>query len=75
MKITFSYDSKKKDALDLFAVPKGVSIEDELVQTMDALYQKHVPANVKSFLDMKTSSQKPKKKSSSSAVGDAPTEA
>lgn len=73
MKITFSYDSKKKDALDLFAVSKGVSIEDELVQTMDGLYQKHVPANVKTFLDMK--GQKPKKKSSSSAVGDAPTEA
>lgn len=75
MKITFSYDSQKAEALELFALPKGVSIEDELVQTMDGLYQKHVPANVKSFLDMKTSSQKPKKKSSHSAVGDVPTEA
>lgn len=73
MKITFSYDSQRAEALELFALPKGVSIEDELVQTMDGLYQKHVPANVKTFLDMK--GQKPKKKSSSSAVGDGSTEA
>ena len=37
------------------------------------MYQKIVPANVRSFLDMKLESQKPKKKergASASAVGD-----
>ena len=40
---------------------KGVSVEEELVQTVDGLYQRIVPGNVRTFLDMKVERQKLKK--------------
>lgn len=60
--IVISYDEEKLCALQIFAEQKGVSIEDELAQTAETLYQKYVPANVRSFLDMKAEVQKPKQK-------------
>ena len=53
MKVTFSFDSDKMKALLLYAEQKGVSIETELEQATEALYQKLVPGTVKSFLSMK----------------------
>lgn len=74
--IMVSYEEEKLLALRMYAEQRGVSVEDELAQTAEALYQKYVPANVRSFLDMKAEGQKPKKKarpvsegSSASAVG------
>ena len=72
MKISFNYDSNKLKALELYAEQKGVSIEGELVQAMETLYQKHVPGNVKAFIQAKSAGRRPKRKpqdSSASAVG------
>lgn len=69
--IMVGYEEEKLLALRMYAEQKGVSIEEELAQTAESLYQKIVPVNVRSFLDMKAEGQKPKKKSrnsSSSAV-------
>ena len=50
---------------------KGTSVEEELAQAMEGLYQKVVPANVRTYLDMKQEIQKSKRKTQgSSAVGD-----
>lgn len=71
--IIVSYEEEKLLALRMYAEQKGVSIEEELAQTAEAMYQKIVPSNVRSFLDMKQEGQKPKKKyrnSSSSAVAE-----
>ena len=71
--IMVSYEEEKLLALRMYAEQRGVSIEGELAQASEAMYQKIVPANVRSFLDMKVESQKPKKKPRdvpSSAVGD-----
>lgn len=71
--IIVSYEEEKLLALRMYAEQKGVSIEEELTQTAEAMYQKIVPANVRSFLDMKQEGQKVKKKyrnSSSSAVAE-----
>ena len=70
--IMVGYEEEKLLALRMYAEQKGVSIEDELAQAAENLYQKIVPGNVKAFLDMKTGGQKPGKKPreiSSSAVG------
>ena len=74
--IMVSYEEEKLLALRMYAEQKGVSIEEELAQTAEAMYQKIVPANVRSFLDMKAEGQKPKKSrgSSSSAVAGKSTE-
>lgn len=60
--IMVGYEEEKLLALRMYAEQKGVSIEDELSQAAEGLYQKHVPANVRAFLDMKAEGQKPKKK-------------
>ena len=72
MKISFNYDTNKFKALELYAEPKGININTELVQAMDALYQKHVPGNVKAFIQAKSAGRRGKENlqdSSSSAVG------
>ena len=71
--IMVGYEEEKLFALQKYAEQKGVSIEEELAQAAEAMYQKIVPANVRSFLDMKLESQKPKKKARdvpSPAVGE-----
>lgn len=64
--ITISYDEEKLSALRLYLGQKDSKVEDEMLQALDALYQKSVPANVRSYLDMraglpKTEPAKPKK--------------
>ena len=67
--INVKFDEEKLFALQTYAQQKGISLEEELAQAAEALFQKLVPGNVKAFLDAKTEATKPKKKSSSSAVG------
>ena len=75
--VTISYDDEKLSALRLYLGQKDGKVEDELLDALEALYQKTVPANVRGYLDMKSGVQimepvKKKKKISSSAVGAAP---
>lgn len=67
--INVKFDEEKLFALQTYAQQKGISLEEELDQAAEALFQKLVPGNVKAYLDVKTEAQRPKKKSSSSAVG------
>lgn len=64
-------DDDKYLALKMGVQQKGTSVEEELAQAMEGLYQKVVPANVHTYLDMKQEIQKSKRKTQgSSAVGD-----
>ena len=71
--IMVGYEEEKLLALRMYAEQRGVSVEEELAQAAEAMYQKIVPANVRAFVDMKVESQKLKKKARetpASAVGD-----
>ena len=71
--IMVGYEEEKLLALRMYAEQRGVSVEEELAQAAEAMYQKIVAANVRAFVDVKVESQKPKKKergASASAVGD-----
>ena len=71
MKVEFKFDSEKMRALKMYTEQKGVSIESELAQAAEALYQKHVPGNVKAFIEGKSRGNRSKRKpqdSSASAV-------
>ena len=68
--IMVGYEEEKLLALRMYAEQRGVSVEEELAQAAEAMYQKIVPANVRAFGDMKVESQKPKK-----MVRDAPASA
>lgn len=64
-------DDDKYLALKMGVQQKGTSVEEELAQAMEGLYQRVVPANVRTYLDMKQEIQKSKRKTQgSSAVGD-----
>lgn len=68
--ITVNFDEEKQEALLLYAAQKGVDVEAELSKTMEALYQKYVPLNVKGFIKLRARGrgEKKEKKSSPSAV-------
>ena len=74
MKVEFKFDSEKMRALKMYTEQKGVSIESELEKAAEALYQKHVPGNVKAFIEGKSRGTRSKRKPqnpSASAVGTA----
>ena len=50
--IMVSYEEEKLLALRMYAEQRGVSVEEELAQAAEAMYQKIVPANVRAFVDM-----------------------
>ena len=52
--VTVSYDEKKLDALRKYLEKKGIDFENEMVKSIDALYNKNVPSAVKEYLDMKS---------------------
>ena len=75
MKVEFRFDSDKMRALKMYTEQKGVSLEEELVQAAEGLYQKHVPASVKAFIGHKTKIRRSRgnpQRSSSSAVETVP---
>lgn len=51
--ITISYDEEKMSAIRIYLTQKQLSIEDELVTALDALYSKHVPGNVRDFFQLR----------------------
>lgn len=68
-----SFDSEKLSAAKLYMAQKDLSFEEEMEKAADALYSKHVPANVREFIDLRAGQPKaPAKKKPprpSSAVG------
>ena len=69
MKVTFNYDSEKYRALKMCAEQKGTSIEAELEQAAESLYQKIVPGNVKAFIAHKDKGRRGGSSSSAVANG------
>ena len=52
--VTVSYDEERLEALKKYLMKKGIDLEDELVKSIDTLYNKNVPSAVKEYLDMKS---------------------
>ena len=50
-KITIEFDDEKLDALQVYLNEKEISLESELVDTVQKLYEKHVPVMVRSFIE------------------------
>ena len=61
--ISIAYDSEKLSAVKLYMEQRDTDLKSEMEKSLDALYTKYVPANVREFLDMKssaTSANRPK---------------
>lgn len=46
-----TFDADKLIALQRFMAKKGLSLEEELCAYLERLYQRHVPKEVKEYLD------------------------
>ena len=53
--ISIAYDSEKLSAVKLYMEQRDTDLKSEMEKSLDALYTKYVPANVREFLDMKSS--------------------
>lgn len=51
--LNIPFDEEKYSTMKLYLDQKGVSIEDELVRHLEALYTKTVPPVVREFLDLR----------------------
>ena len=53
--ISIAYDSEKLSAVKLYMEQRDTDLKSEMEKSLDAPYTKYVPANVREFLDMKSS--------------------
>ncbi len=59
--VNIMYDSEKLSAIKLYMSQRDMDIKDELEKSVDALYSKYVPANVREFINMKSTTTKQSK--------------
>ena len=55
--VTISFDEEKLTALRLYMEQKDLQLEDELTKAMEGFYGKHVPSNVREFIEMRSGNQ------------------
>ena len=51
--INIFYDDEKLSAVRMYMKQKDLDIKLELEKTIDSMYAKYVPSNVREFIDMK----------------------
>lgn len=61
LSISIMYDDEKLSAIKLYMSQRDLDFKEELEKSVDSLYAKYVPANVREFIDMKGSQVKPPK--------------
>ena len=59
--VSIMYDDEKLNAIRLYMSQRDLDFKVELEKSVDALYAKYVPANVREFIDMKSVLTKPSK--------------
>ena len=67
--INIFYDDEKLSAVRMYMKQKDLDIKSELEKTIDSMYAKYVPSNVREFIDMKAV-QKSSRTKVSSANGE-----
>ena len=55
------YNSEKLSAIKLYMSQRDLDFKDELEKSVDTMYSKYVPANVREFIDMKSNVTKQSK--------------
>ena len=51
--INIFYDDEKLSAVKMYMKQKDLDIKSELEKTIDGMYARYVPSNVREFIDMK----------------------
>ena len=59
--VSIMYDDEKLNAIKLYMSQRDLDFKEEFEKSVDSLYAKYVPANVREFIDMKSVLAKPPK--------------
>lgn len=59
--VSIIYDDEKLNAVKMYMEQRDLDFKEELEKSVDSLYAKYVPANVREFIDMKSVLAKPPK--------------
>ena len=59
--VSIMYEDEKLNAVKMYMEQRDLNFKEELEKSVDSLYAKYVPANVREFIDMKGSQIKPPK--------------
>ena len=51
--INIFYDDEKLSAVKMYMKQKDLNIKSELEKTIDSMYARYVPSNVREFIDVK----------------------
>jgi len=59
--VSIMYDDEKLNAIRIYMSQRDLDFKEELEKSVDSLYAKYVPTNVREFIDMKGLQTKPPK--------------
>lgn len=66
--VSIMYEDEKLNAVKMYMEQRDLDFKEELEKSVDSLYAKYVPANVREFIDMKSTISKQTKKKSIDAL-------
>lgn len=59
--VSIMYEDEKLNAVKMYMEQRDLDFKEELEKSVDSLYAKYVPSNVRKFIDMKSVLTKPSK--------------
>lgn len=59
--VSITYEDEKLNAVKMYMEQRDLDFKEELEKSVDSLYAKYVPSNVREFIDMKSVLTKPSK--------------
>lgn len=57
--VSIMYEDEKLNAVKMYMEQRDLDFKEELEKSVDSLYAKYVPSNVREFIDMKSVLTKP----------------
>ena len=57
--VQIEYDSEKLEALRFYLGERNATLENELIEAMDVIFRKNVPAQVRGYINRNATMQKP----------------
>ena len=57
--VQIEYDAEKVEALRFYLGERNVTLENELLEAMDVIFRKNVPAQVRGYINRNAPMQKP----------------
>ena len=57
--VQIEYDAEKLEALRFYLGERNATLENELIEAMDVIFRKNVPAQVRGYINRNATMQKP----------------